>query len=319
MVSAVKSETKKLDNTIRNAPNSRGGLAANHIRYTNPAIYRSSYVYTIDFGQSVVTKTDAYVPTPTEWDSQKNVTLTSFSPSGSIGIDSSYSNEYIHFDQSHLIGNTISTVQFFNFRVYEISADTFLENLQPYDTGSLLYQTYTRDEPKLETNFFTGITPGIVGTETNPIKKAKKIYDFVIDYLTYSNIGGAPGAVYAWTHKTGACGDFSALFVALARSTGIPARPVVGWWADTNCGTVHVWAEFYVQDIGWIPVDPTIGQQSSANRIYYFGNLDNKRLIMSKNYNIPLDGYNAGLFQIGACWWWGSGAGYTVSASYKNY
>jgi transglutaminase-like putative cysteine protease len=67
----------------------------------------------------------------------------------------------------------------------------------------------------------------------------------------------------------GKCGDLNALFVALARASGIPARDVYGIRvADSKRGykslgksgeitkAQHCRAEFYAQNIGWIPVDP---------------------------------------------------------------
>ena len=127
-----------------------------------------------------------------------------------------------------------------------------------------------------------------------------------------------PISEYAYLNKRGECGDYSALFIAMARSVGIPARPVVGFWADPFYGKLHVWAEFYIEGVGWIPVDPTIGQQSSSKREYYFGNMDNKRLIMSKNFNIQLNEHHADLFQIGAYWWQGYGQSPEINFDYQK-
>jgi transglutaminase-like putative cysteine protease len=67
----------------------------------------------------------------------------------------------------------------------------------------------------------------------------------------------------------GKCADINALFVALARSVGIPARDAYGVRvADSRLGykslgrsgdvskAQHCRAEFYARDYGWIPVDP---------------------------------------------------------------
>jgi transglutaminase-like putative cysteine protease len=291
------------------------------IVYKNPITYTGSYNYKVDFGNNDLTKTDVYVPTPAEWDSQKDVDL--IYPSFDIytlnmlGIDVINGNKYLKYNEEDRSGEDtpwgweyydyINSYQKFKFTSYEVSTDTSMEEIQPYNTNSELYVKYTKHENKIETDSFRSITPSIVGDETNPIKKARKIYDYIIEDLVYSEVGGLQGALYAYDNKACECGDYSALFVAMARSVGIPARPVVGFWADPSSGDTHVWAEFYVEGVGWIPVDPTIGQQSQEKREYYFGNLDNKRLIMSKNYNIQLDSYNVDLFQVGAYWWWYQG------------
>ena len=199
--------------------------------------------------------------------------------------------------------------------------NTIIENrsVEEYDINSEIYEKYTKDEYKIETDYFRQITANVVGDETNPIEQARLIYDFVIDRVNYYQMGGRlGGAKYAYLNRKGECGDYSALFVAMARSIGVPARPVVGFWADTFYGSTHIWAEFYIQDVGWIPIDPTIGEQSTYKRNYYFGNMDNKRLIMSKNFNIELEEYNADLFQVGAYWWEGSGDNIQISFTYNN-
>jgi hypothetical protein len=77
------------------------------------------------------------------------------------------------------------------------------------------------------------------------------------------------------------------LFVALCRSIGIPARPVVGRWATSEADDWHCWAEFYLPGYGWVPVDPTMGDQT-GEREGNFGHLDNKRLTLNKTYNVVL-------------------------------
>ncbi|MCE1246819.1 MAG: hypothetical protein LWY06_09255 [Firmicutes bacterium] len=82
----------------------------------------------------------------------------------------------------------------------------------------------------------------------------------------------------------GECGCWSALFTALCRSAGIPARGVWGVIEDPTPDRKfapeghlkgHAWAEFYLPGIGWIPVEPqspeTLGQlPSSYVRMYQY-------------------------------------------------
>ncbi len=65
------------------------------------------------------------------------------------------------------------------------------------------------------------------------------------------------------------CGGLGGLTVATLRAAGIPARLLVGRWAKSTdpadrleglpYGQWHVKAEFYLDDIGWIPVDAAVG------------------------------------------------------------
>jgi hypothetical protein len=58
--------------------------------------------------------------------------------------------------------------------------------------------------------------------------------------------------------RRGDSSDRAALFVAMARSLGIPARPVVGLLSTGGRLRYRAWAEVWLD--GWVPVDPTLGQ-----------------------------------------------------------
>ncbi|MBF0543618.1 MAG: hypothetical protein HQM08_04255 [Candidatus Riflebacteria bacterium] len=77
------------------------------------------------------------------------------------------------------------------------------------------------------------------------------------------------------------CTEYSLLFVALCLSRGFPARVATGFLLkkeaighDTNIG--HAWAEVYAPGKGWIPIDPTLGQNLHWA---YFGNLLSDQLL----------------------------------------
>jgi transglutaminase-like putative cysteine protease len=58
----------------------------------------------------------------------------------------------------------------------------------------------------------------------------------------------------------GGCEDYAHIFIAAARSLGVPARYVSGHLARAESGeqpAAHAWAEAYVPDLGWTGFDPT--------------------------------------------------------------
>ena len=64
--------------------------------------------------------------------------------------------------------------------------------------------------------------------------------------------------------KIGDCNEHTALYVAMARALGIPARISVGLVYVRGAFYYHAWPEVYLpegQDRGlWLPVDPTFNQ-----------------------------------------------------------
>jgi transglutaminase-like putative cysteine protease len=97
------------------------------------------------------------------------------------------------------------------------------------------------------------------------------------------------------------------LFVALCRAGGVPARPVAGCWALGE-NQWHCWAEFLLPGVGWIPVDPTVGDRGPAERRFSFGNLDNNRVALAKTFNLSADttdgSRDLGFVQVGTWWWY---------------
>jgi transglutaminase-like putative cysteine protease len=70
--------------------------------------------------------------------------------------------------------------------------------------------------------------------------------------------GSAPSAVYVLEHPSGDCNEFTTLYVALARSAGLPARTVSGLLYVNGRFYYHAWPEIYLND--WVAVDPMFDQ-----------------------------------------------------------
>ena len=71
-------------------------------------------------------------------------------------------------------------------------------------------------------------------------------------------------AAEAFARKRGAPKDLAHIFIGAARSLGIPARYVRGYFrrADksADADTSHAWAEAYVPGLGWVGFDPSDGR-----------------------------------------------------------
>jgi transglutaminase-like putative cysteine protease len=107
------------------------------------------------------------------------------------------------------------------------------------------------------------------------VQKARTIYEWIVDntFRDPKTRGCGIGDIKAMLESGnlgGKCADLNALFVGLARASGIPARDVYGvrvvpsQWGYKSLGAgsgnitraQHCRAEFYSAAFGWIPVDP---------------------------------------------------------------
>lgn len=85
------------------------------------------------------------------------------------------------------------------------------------------------------------------------------------EHMTFDEnpTNSATSAAEAFTLKRGVCQDYAHIFIACARSGGIPARFVSGHFLRsdgvTNQQAGHAWAEAFVQDLGWVGFDAANG------------------------------------------------------------
>jgi hypothetical protein len=100
----------------------------------------------------------------------------------------------------------------------------------------------------------------IIGRERSPARVAELLTHWVHRSLQRATpvAGSAPSAVKVLQNRRGDCNEATTLFVALARSTGLPARTVAGLLYLDGRFYYHAWAEVYLND--WIAVDPTFDQ-----------------------------------------------------------
>jgi len=288
------------------------------INYLNPQKYFVEYLVKVDNRGFNLTELRVYQPRPVAWDAQTEVEIEEVLPAPSVqGEDSEHGNGIYYWKilGEPKSGKSLTFALRFTFTAYETRTNIAPNDVQPYDESDPQYILYTRPERFIEVSDpeIADLADQVAGDETNPYLMARSFYDYIVDNAKYNLLGqGLAGAKELCTSGTGECGDYSALFVALCRAKGIPARPIVGYWAISGIDQTHVWAEFYVEPFGWIPVDPTIGQIESDKRDYYFSNMDNQRVILNKGFNITLDprgpdNYIAAFLQVPLWWYWGSG------------
>jgi hypothetical protein len=137
----------------------------------------------------------------------------------------------------------------------------------------------------------------IVGTETNTLAKARRIFRWVSQNIPWNAEDEyclIPSlALKGFNARRGDCGVQNTVFITLCRIAGIPARwqsgyetkPIEGNWG------MHDWAEIYIAPWGWLPADASYGVQKSADpRIadFYCGHQDSYRLIVNLDWGREL-------------------------------
>ncbi len=126
------------------------------------------------------------------------------------------------------------------------------------------HPSYLQPEALVESNHPDIISKAkeITAGKRSDIDKAMAIFAFVQQYMNYSDSHPQrnKGALSALQHRYGVCEDYAALFVALCRSSGIPARMIYGQSSIEGDGEFfeHAWAEFFLLSHGWVPVEPTV-------------------------------------------------------------
>ena len=104
---------------------------------------------------------------------------------------------------------------------------------------------------------------GVSGTRA----RAERLTRYVNLLLDKKPTVSLPSALEVLRTKVGDCNEHTALFVAMARASGIPARIAVGLVfvrGAQGAFYYHAWPEVYLDEGGgrglWLPVDPTLNQ-----------------------------------------------------------
>jgi transglutaminase-like putative cysteine protease len=129
------------------------------------------------------------------------------------------------------------------------------------------------------------------------VEKARAIYQHIVATVKYDKSGqgwGRGDIYYACDARRGNCTDFHAIFIGYCRALGIPARFAIGFPlpADRGAGQIsgyHCWAEFYVKELGWVPVDASEAAKDPKRRDYFFGAHDENRVECSRGRDITLN------------------------------
>jgi transglutaminase-like putative cysteine protease len=104
----------------------------------------------------------------------------------------------------------------------------------------------------------------LAGTAPDPAARAEQLTRYVAALLEKKPTVSLPSALEVLRTKVGDCNEHTALYVAMARASGLPARMAVGLVFVRGAFYYHAWPEVYVPraggGAGWLAVDPTLDQ-----------------------------------------------------------
>ncbi len=135
-------------------------------------------------------------------------------------------------------------------------------------------ERYLKSEPLLESDApeIRAEAEKAVRGATDDRGRAERLTRYVNGLLDKKPTVSLPSAREVLRTKVGDCNEHTALFVAMARSIGVPARIAVGLVFMHGAFYYHAWPEVYIADGAsrsmspgaergmWLPVDPTLNQ-----------------------------------------------------------
>ncbi len=239
---------------------------------------------------------ELWIPVARSGGAQKVVTNIDNKKLGQLTSDPVFNNNYFYVKFSSADQGKKITL---NYRVSRSEKKAYVakeKDMGPYLRAETLVP---------QTEKFRNMANEATAGKQTALEQGRALYDYVLKTMKYDKSGtgwGRGDAVYACDVKTGNCTDFHALFIALARTLGIPARFAVGFTipVKNQAGAIegyHCWAEF-LADGKWIPVDISEAwkEREDAKSVeYYFGHHSSNRFEVSEGRDLvpqiaPKDG-----------------------------
>ena len=224
----------------------------------------------------------------------------------------------------------VTITQTFRIKRHEVLVAATPEASRPYTADELAAHAahLTPNANVVIDDKIKALAAQICGTETNPVRKARLIYDWVLGDIEYwvkdpKNKKASPvgSSTYCLEQKCGNCTDFHSLWTAIARAAQIPTRIKYGSFFKKELDgqdadqSYPCWPAFWAPNLGWVPPDGAVADifvgdftpadEAGAKLVrlttaagyngkdqkmvdWYFGNLDNRRVLWSIGRDLTL-------------------------------
>jgi transglutaminase-like putative cysteine protease len=257
-------------------------------------IFRDKRTYTVAYPVDIRTRDVTepntlylWTPNPVLSSAQRKAEVLSRSPEPFV---ENYRGTALFKLNNLAAGSTVSVNQSWLVEVYAQETSVRVQSVKESGSRMTVHTAPSSllpaDDPRV-----TSLAAAIIGRERNPYIKARRIYEWLI---REGNIGTNPlsgGVIEALERKQADSYMAALFFCTLARAAGIPSLPSAGVLINRNRQTSrHYWAEFWIEDFGWVPLDPALGAGAAPEGFplredhgaWYFGNLDSSRITFSR-------------------------------------
>jgi len=245
-----------------------------------------------NFGPNVIKTADVHLAIPKNRDNQELIGEIQYTPNFTEIVTDKWGQKTALFHSENLKAQSVqNVVSETKATIYEVRYFIYPDEVGPLEEipaeiKSLYLENnekYQFDHPVIQ-----NAVRVCIGDEKNPYWIARKIFNYLIDNMYYERVGGWNTAPTVLARGNGSCSEYTFIYIAMCRAAGLPARyvgSVVVRGDDASMDDVfHRWAEVYLPNYGWIPVDPSGGDNElPRDRAYYFGHLANRFLITTES------------------------------------
>jgi len=245
----------------------------------------------INFGPGTVTGLDVYLALPKNRPTQEILAI-DYPQAPDDKLVDRWGQEVAHFKKSGLKpGERCVTRMRVKASIYEVMYHLVPEKVGPLkQVPADIRGRFLADDDKyrLQDPVIQNAVREAVGTTDNPYWIARNIFDYLREKMVYKRIGGWDIAPTVLQRGSGSCSEYAFVYIAMCRAAGLPARyvgsVVVRGEGASFDFVYHRWVEVYLPNYGWVPVDPSGGdQESPRDQAMFFGHLDNRFLITTES------------------------------------
>jgi hypothetical protein len=241
-----------------------------------------------NYGPGMVKTLDIFMAVPHDLNNQELLSPATFDPQPTDILTDKWNQKVAHFQFTDMAPTEFKSVTMSaSAKLYQNRYFVYPDRVGTLDDiPADIKKSYLVDATKfsMDNPFMQKAVKVAVGDETNPYWIARKIFNYVIDHMEYELAGGWNIAPAVLERGNGSCSEYSFVYISMCRAAGLPARyagSIVIRGDDASYDDVfHRWCEVYIPNFGWIPVDPSGGDNEyPADQAKYFGFLNNRFLI----------------------------------------